>query len=117
MITIVLFSLVGCSPNTPQGVVKTYLKDIKKGEYEKALSNFDIRDSLKQADIEMVVGALKEGVISKKGISKFKIINQILSDNKNRGEVETKIYYGNNTEEVLYFKLIKVNKKWKIKAK
>jgi hypothetical protein len=48
---------------------------------------------LKQADIEVVAGALKEGVVSRGGISKFKIINQTLSDNKNRSEVETKIYY------------------------
>jgi len=117
MIALMAFTLVACSPNTPQGVVKTYLKDIKKGEYEKALANFNIRDSLNQTDIKMVAGALKEGVSSKSGISKFKITKQTLSDNKTDGEVIAKVYYRNNTDEMLHFKVIKTGGKWKIKAK
>jgi hypothetical protein len=117
MIALMAFTFVACSPNTPQGVVKTYLKDIKKGEYEKALTSFDIRDSIKQADIEMVAGALKEGMSSKSGISKFKITKQILSNHKTGGEVTAKVYYGNNTDEELHFKVIKIGEKWKIKAK
>ena len=117
LITLVAFTFVACSPNTPQGVVKNYLKDIKKGEYEKALAKFDIRDSLNQKDIKMVVGAIKEEISSKSGISKFKITKQTISNNKTDGDVVAKVYYGNNTDDELRFKVIKTDKKWKIKAK
>lgn len=117
MIALMVITFYSCSPNTPQGVVKTYLKEIKKGEYEKAISKFDIIDSLSQENVKMITGVLDKEVSSKKGISKFKITKQKLTENKNAGSVEAKVYYCNNTEDVLNFKMIKIEGKWKIKAK
>lgn len=117
MIALMVITFYSCSPNTPQGVVKTYLKEIKKGEYKKAISKFDISDSLSQENVKMITGVLDKEVSSKKGISKFKITKQKLTENKNAGNVEAKVYYCNNTEEVLNFKMIKIERKWKIKAK
>ena len=117
MIALMVITFYSCSPNTPQGVVKTYLKEIKKGEYEKAISNFDITDSLSRENVKMIAGVINKEVSSKNGIAKFKITKQKLTEDKKAGRVEAKVYYCNNTEDVLNFKMIKIEGRWKIKAK
>lgn len=117
LLAVIFFSLSACSPNTPQGIVKTYLTNLKNEDYEKALMSFNFYDSIQADEKAIISETLKNIISSKNGISKFRIKDMKKNEDKTTGTLTAVIYYGNNTNEELSFEVVKIEGKWKIKAK
>ena len=105
------------SSNTPEGVTKSYLSALQKGNYEKALRLYfnkgeEFNEQQEQETLQMFEDKMKSSVEDKGGISSYDIQAAEISEDGNSAIVPYTIHYGNGTSVDSKNKTIKVDGKW-----
>jgi hypothetical protein len=122
--TLALFTVsCGSDGNSPAGIEKAMYTQLQKGNYEKAVEILfdnldngkeDVNTDEKAEAIKAFAGKAKKSDEAKGGIKSFEIIEEKISEDGNSATVETKITYGNGTEDTNTSKYVKKDGKWKV---
>ncbi|MDR2556355.1 MAG: DUF4878 domain-containing protein [Bacteroidales bacterium] len=110
------------APTTPAGIEKAMYEELLKGNYEQAMtvyfnnvenmvfepldSNITLEDSRKEYITEFAKKT-KESYDAKGGLKSYEIVKEEIFEDGNTAIVETKLVYGNGTEETDTTKYVK----------
>lgn len=111
-IVFITLLVAACGNDSPSGVVRSFYKNIEKGEITKAM------DALPERALIMGESKVRMGLeIQTERMSQMGGIKEIEAKDDCRGEVchvETKITFGNGHVESDDIKMVKEKGKWKI---
>jgi len=105
------------SSNTPEGVVKEYLTEVQKGNYEKALRLYfnkggQVTEENEKEMLQMFEEKMKSSVEKKQGIASFEVGTAEMSEDGNSAIVPSTINYGDGTSKEDTNKTVKIDGKW-----
>lgn len=111
--------MMSCTSSTPSSAMEKYLSSLKAGDYEALVDgvNFSETDPAKlEESREMLVALFKEKAGKEfeksKGINKFEITSESISEDGNSATVEYVIYFGDGSDKKEEAKMVKVDGKW-----
>ncbi|MDR0332643.1 MAG: DUF4878 domain-containing protein [Dysgonamonadaceae bacterium] len=106
--------------NSPASIEKEIYNQMKKGNYEKVfdhIAGFD-SDEISATDRREIVKALsekaKQSADAQGGLKDFEILSETISDDGLTATVETKLVFGNGSEETQTSKYVKTDDKWQL---
>ena len=109
--------LMGCSSNTPSGVVEKYFNFLQTEQYDKAAQCFASingeNDSQKEEIVSSFSGKLKESLEEAEGLKTYKILGDSIC-NDSTAYVFTQYSMGNGENSESRFKVVKEGEEWKI---
>lgn len=109
--------LVGCSKNTPKGVVEDYYNYLQNKEYDKAAQCFASDNSQDESQKEEIVSQfsskLKESLEEQNGLKSYKILSDSIC-NDSTAYVMTQYTLGNGETDDTKIKVVKEGEDWKI---
>lgn len=89
---------VACSSNSPEATVKSYLKDIQKGDYVAAVALMDIEDE--NGEFAAMMEEKGKKVIDQKGgIASFEVGKAEISEDGKKANVPYTITFGNGEKK------------------
>lgn len=87
-----------CSSNSPEATVKSYLKDIQKGDYVAAVALMDIEDE--NGEFAAMMEEKGKKVINQKGgIASFEVGKAEISEDGKKANVPYTITFGNGEKK------------------
>lgn len=114
----VVFAACGGSSNTPEGVTKKYLQNIKDGKYEAMLKQMHFKEELtkEQQDqlLAMISEKVKESTEKKGGIASFEVKEAEIAEDGQKAKVHYTVTYGDGSIKDDSEKLVLVDGKWMI---
>jgi len=117
VITLSVMILASCSPSGkgPSNTVRDYLKAMQAGKYEKALSYFDMDQSM-ASEMQMLTAKMEHTLQEQGGIKSFQLVpdGEKISEDGQTASVKTTITYGNGTEDEQTHRLKLVDGNWKL---
>ena len=87
-----------CSSNSPEATVKSYLKDIQKGDYVAAVALMDIEDENGEP-AAMMEEQGKKVIDQKGGIASFEVGKAEISEDGKKANVPYTITFGNGEKK------------------
>lgn len=118
-IFIIATSFISCTPSTPSGAMEEYLSSLKSGDYEEFVNgiNFSETDPAKVKESrEMLISLIKEKgekeFEKKKGIKKFEIISENISEDGKSATVEYVTHFGDGSDKKEKSQMINIDGKW-----
>ena len=87
-----------CSSNSPEATVKSYLKDIQKGDYVAAVALMDIEDENGEF-AAMMEEKGKKAIDQKGGIASFEVGKAEISEDGKKANVPYTITFGNGEKK------------------
>jgi hypothetical protein len=106
--------------NSPASIEKEIYSQMKRGNYEKVfdhIAGFD-SDEISATDRREIVKALsekaKQSADAQGGLKDFEILSETISDDGLTATVETKLVFGNGSEETQTSKYVKTDGKWQL---
>lgn len=87
-----------CSSNSPEATVKSYLKNIQKGDYVAAVAQMDIEDENREF-AAMMEEKGKKVIDQKGGIASFEVGKAEISEDGKKANVPYTITFGNGEKK------------------
>lgn len=112
----VALAFVSCSKNTPEAVVKEYIVDIQKGQYEDALDLFYFKTAPSADEKEQYVALFRDKVSKdidqKDGIAGYEITSTEMGEDGLSAKVTYILKYGDGSTDEKTGGLVNVDGKW-----
>ncbi len=118
ILTVIAFGCKG-GGSKPGDVYKDALLKIEDGKYEEVISMMAKEDGTVMTDEETektmgMLGIVNATIKNKKGIKSIEILEEKLSEDGNKADIEYKVTFGNGEINEEDSELIKVDGQWKL---